>query len=102
MERQASPGRLAAPGQVGTPERADDDAEDRLARAHQAPPGCPGSSATPAGLGCGAAARRWARAHLAGAERPRRWLVHPRPPTTPAGKVDPVALAHWAAAEVAR
>ncbi|WP_300080366.1 o-succinylbenzoate--CoA ligase [Propioniciclava sp.] len=49
-----------------------------------------------------AAARRWARAHLAGAERPRRWLVHPRPPTTPAGKVDPVALAHWAAAEVAR
>lgn len=32
--------------------------------------------------------RRWARAHLEGADRPRRWLCVPDPPLTEAGKID--------------
>lgn len=37
--------------------------------------------------------RAWAREHLAGADRPRRWLWVPRPPLTASGKVDLRALA---------
>lgn len=37
--------------------------------------------------------RGWARAHLDGARRPRRWVVRDALPTTPAGKLDRRALA---------
>jgi long-chain acyl-CoA synthetase len=40
---------------------------------------------------------RYARATLSGAYRPRRWLHHPRPPLTAAGKIDRAALATWVA-----
>lgn len=37
-----------------------------------------------------------ARSLLGGAELPRRWLHHPDPPVTEAGKLDRQALAEWA------
>lgn len=39
--------------------------------------------------------RGWARAHLDGAHRPRRWLSYDRLPLTPAGKIDRDALPGW-------
>ncbi|MEL4505300.1 o-succinylbenzoate--CoA ligase [Luteococcus sp. H138] len=39
--------------------------------------------------------RAWARAHLDGAHRPRRWLTYDGLPVTPAGKVDRAALPGW-------
>lgn len=40
-----------------------------------------------------------ARTVLPAAQRPRRWLLRPRPPRTSAGKVDRTALADWAATQ---
>ena len=40
-----------------------------------------------------------ARRELSPSHRPRRWLLRPRLPLTPAGKVDRAALAAWAAGQ---